>query len=145
MLKYAPLVLLLPILMSCSASVPDDLGLFEGKLLDCPKSPNCVSTMASPDDEQHYMEPLSFDNLQEARIKVMSIVMNTSRTKILLQNKKYIHAEYTTPILRFTDDVEFYFDNENKELHFRSASRIGYSDLGANRRRMENFKKKYLE
>ncbi|MEX0810851.1 MAG: DUF1499 domain-containing protein [Chitinophagales bacterium] len=139
------LISVLPLLFSCSATAPEGLGVFEDKLSDCPASPNCVSTMESEDDEKHYMEPLQFDDLQEARLKVISIIMETPRTEILLQNREYIHAEYTTPILRFVDDVEFYFDTENKLLHFRSASRVGYSDFGANRRRMEKFKKAYLE
>lgn len=142
--RFSILFVLL-ILAACSAPVPEGLGVFEGKLLECPDSPNCVSTMAPKDDEKHYMAPLSFDDLQDARLKVLSIVMETPRTEILLQNKEYIHTTYTTPIMRFVDDVEFYFDEDEKLLHFRSASRIGYSDLGTNRRRMEKFKKAYLK
>lgn len=142
-----PLIFLLFTLSfySCSTSAPEGLGVFQGKLLECPASPNCVSTMEAKDDKEHYMEPIPYEDLQEARIKMMSVLMETPRTNIMIQNRDYFHVTYTTAIMRFVDDVEFYFDEEEKLLHFRSASRVGYSDLGANRRRMENFKKAYLK
>ena len=143
--RHLLFTLIILLLVSCSTSAPDGLGVLEGKLLECPSSPNCVSTMAPADDEEHYMEAIPYEDLQEARIKLMDVLMETPRTKILTQNRTYLHVTFTTPIIRFVDDVEFYFDEEEKLLHFRSASRVGYSDLGANRRRMKNFKKAYLK
>lgn len=144
MLKFLSLIFLF-FFVACSTPMPEDLGMLEGKLLVCPNSPNCVSSMAAESDEEHYIEPVPFEDIQEARLKTLTVLMKNSKTNIITQDKNYIHAEYTTPIFRFVDDIEFYFDEENKLLHFRSASRLGYSDLGANRRRMEDFKKKYLK
>lgn len=59
--------------------------------------------------------------------------------QVVQEGDHYLHATATTRWLRFVDDVEFYYDKEGGLLHFRSASRIGYSDLGANRRRMQEF------
>ncbi len=59
------------------------------------------------------------------------------RTRLVEEDESYLHYEFTSLLLRFVDDVEFLFDDETKTIHFRSASRTGYSDLGVNRRRME--------
>jgi uncharacterized protein (DUF1499 family) len=53
------------------------------------------------------------------------------------EDEAYLHYEFTSLVLRFVDDVEFLFDDESKTIHFRSASRTGYGDLGVNRKRME--------
>ena len=63
------------------------------------------------------------------------------RAKIITDEGDYLYAEFTSLIFRFVDDVEFSFDDGNKLIHFRSASRLGYSDLGANRKRMEEIRK----
>ena len=57
--------------------------------------------------------------------------------KLVEEDEAYLHYEATSLLLRFVDDVEFLFDNETKIIHFRSASRTGYGDLGVNRKRME--------
>jgi uncharacterized protein (DUF1499 family) len=62
------------------------------------------------------------------------------RTKLVEEDETYLHYEFTSLLLRFVDDVEFLFDDETKTIHFRSASRSGYGDLGVNRRRMEDIR-----
>jgi uncharacterized protein (DUF1499 family) len=57
--------------------------------------------------------------------------------KLIEEDETYLHYEFTSLLLRFVDDVEFLFDDETKTIHFRSASRTGYGDLGVNRKRME--------
>jgi len=59
------------------------------------------------------------------------------RTKLVQEDESFLHYEFTSLLLRFVDDVEFLFDDEAKAIHFRSASRTGYGDLGVNRARME--------
>lgn len=68
------------------------------------------------------------------------IVANLPRAKLVEEDETYLHYEFTSLLLRFVDDVEFVFDDETKTIHFRSASRTGYSDLGVNRRRMEEIR-----
>ena len=118
-------------------------GITDGKFHLCPNSPNCVSTQSS--DERHKMTPLSYStSLEKAKNKILKIIDSLKRTKIITDTKKYIHIEFRTALFRFVDDVEFYFDDSEKFIHFRSAARLGYSDMGVNRKRMENITKLFL-
>jgi uncharacterized protein (DUF1499 family) len=115
---------------------PDNLGVVNGRLADCPSSPNCVGTQAS--DPDHRLEPIHFTGtLEEAMARLKTIVAAMPRSKIVTAGERYMHAEFTSRVFRFVDDVEFLIDPESKAIHFRSASRLGRSDLGVNRRRME--------
>lgn len=119
------------------------VGLVDGKFYPCPETPNCVSTQSS--DEIHKIEPLTYDSsLEKAKEKIVEIISLIKRTKIISQTNNYIHAEFKSRIFRFVDDVEFYFDDDEKIIHFKSASRVGRSDMGVNRKRMENIRKKFL-
>ena len=118
------------------------LGVQNGKLTPCPSSPNCVSTQS--DDSSKKMESLPFEeDLNKTKQKVKTILESYPRTEIQKEDDHYIHATFKTKLFRFTDDVEFYFDEEEQVVHFRSASRVGYSDLGKNRSRMEEIQKLY--
>ena len=112
------------------------IGIVEGKLHPCPKSPNCVSTQAI--DEKQKMEPLNYSgSLEEAKVKIIGIINSLKRSKIITNEENYIHIEFRTATFRFVDDVEFLFDDKEKVIHFRSRARMGYSDMGVNRKRME--------
>ncbi len=69
------------------------------------------------------------------------IILQMKRTKIVTETNVYLHVEFTSAIWRFVDDVEFFFDGAKKLVHVRSASRLGYSDFGLNRKRVENIRK----
>jgi uncharacterized protein (DUF1499 family) len=115
---------------------PDNLGVTNGELAPCPDSPNCVSTQS--DDEIHAIEPLTYaGSTAEARQRLLDIVAEMPRVRLIEATPTYIYAEFRTLTFRFVDDVEFYIDEDTKVIHFRSASRLGYSDMGLNRRRME--------
>jgi len=102
----------------------------------CPSSPNCVSTQAQ--DEGHAIAPFRYRKSRaEAKEALKGVVRSLSRTKLVEENESYLHYEFTSLLLRFVDDVEFLFDDDTKTIHFRSASRTGYGDLGVNRARME--------
>lgn len=114
------------------------------RLVPCPRSPNCVSTRAT--DRQHRMEPIPLRlPAGEAQEILLAVLRERPRTEIVEAGESYLHATERTALLRFTDDVELEIDTEAGEIHFRSASRLGYSDLGANRRRMEAIRQAYLE
>jgi len=133
---YSVSLALLIFISSCSGTMPDNLGLVKGKFIDCPESPNCVSTQTTKEEAK--MSPLSFNgSLEEAKQKLTQVINEYPRTKIIKQTDTYMHVEFKTKIMRFVDDVEFYFDESSKKIHFRSASRIGRSDFGLNRKRME--------
>lgn len=127
----------------CLSKPPANLGIRDGKLSACPDSPNCVSTTAT--DEEHAIEPISFSGpVEEAREKILAVVKMMERTTVITVEESYIHVEYRTKIMRYVDDVEFLIDDGTEGtmiIHFRSASRVGYSDLGVNRARMEEFRR----
>jgi len=118
------------------------IGLSGNTLRPCPKSPNCVSSMA--EDEDHLIAPFTYEgSAAEARAKLIVILESTKRAEIISSTDNYIHAEFTSLIFRFVDDVEFYFDDQKPVIHVRSASRVGYSDLGANRKRIEALRQRF--
>ena len=109
-------------------------------LAPCPSSPNCVSTQAQ--DEDHAIVPFRYQKSRaEAKEALKTIIRILPRTKLVEEDETYLHYESTSLLLRFVDDVEYLFDDETKTIHFRSASRTGYGDLGVNRRRMEDIRK----
>ena len=151
-----PTLILVPLLIVLGAVVmlallsvfsrrPDNLGVKDGKLAPCPSTPNCVSSTQAADDA-HRMEPLRFDgSAAEAMGHLKRVLVGQPRARIITEKETYLHAEFTSLVFRFVDDVEFLIDAEAKVIHFRSASRVGRSDLGANRARMERIEKTWGE
>ncbi len=115
------------------------VGMTENHLAACPTSPNCV--VSQNGDEKHAIAPISYhvdrDKAKETVLKVLSVV---PRTEVVENTDNYIHALSKSRIFKFTDDVEFYFPPNENVIHIRSASRVGESDLGVNRRRMEQIR-----
>jgi uncharacterized protein (DUF1499 family) len=81
------------------------------------------------------MEPLPYGDLEETRARLLAL-LGKKNAKVVTVEPNYVHAEFRSAIFRFVDDVEFLFDDKAKRLHFRSASRLGRSDFGVNRKRM---------
>jgi uncharacterized protein (DUF1499 family) len=136
-----PLISFSILAMSCSGSDPGSVT--GGRLRGCPRSPNCVSTFST--DSTHRIMPIPFiGTLEEARERMVKIVTSMKRTSIIKMDKEYLHLEFRSALFRFVDDVEFYFDEKEKLIHFRSASRSGYYDFGVNRRRMGKIRALYI-
>ena len=115
-----------------------------GLFAPCPDSPNCVSSQAT--DEEHGMAPWSYsDNQAEAKQRMVNIINGMPRSTIVEQSDDYIHAEFRSRIFRFVDDVEVFFDDANKTAHFRSAARMGHSDMGVNRNRMTEIGEQFTQ
>jgi len=113
-------------------------------LAPCPGTPNCVSTQTSDPNKQ--MAPIPFaGDLDTARTRLLALLSREPRVEVVETRVNYVHAVFTTRLLRFKDDVEFAFDAKAGLIHFRSASRVGRSDLGVNRRRMEHLTQTFLE
>jgi uncharacterized protein (DUF1499 family) len=109
------------------------------KFSPCPDSPNCVSTQST--DEAHFIEPLHYaGSLADARQKLIDILENTKRVRLVKVETDTIHAEFRSLIFQFTDDLELYFPPDQAIIHIKSASRKGYYDFGANRRRVERLR-----
>lgn len=137
-LFFLPLIAIAGLFMiSMSATRPDTLSHSNGRLAECPTTPNCVATQSG--DEQQRMSPVKYStDADQAVGNIKSIVSKKfSRAKLVSDEGNYLHYEFTSLIFRFVDDVEFLVDDKAKEIHFRSASRVGHSDLGANRKRMQ--------
>lgn len=108
-------------------------------LTPCPSSPNCVSTLAQ--DADHAIAPYRYRKSRaETKEALKEILRSLPRTKLVDEDETYLHYEFTSFLFRFVDDVEFVLDDDTKTIHFRSASRTGYSDLGVNRKRMERLR-----
>jgi uncharacterized protein (DUF1499 family) len=100
-----------------------------------------VSTLAPSADTQHAIAPYRYQkSLGETKALLKATIGSLPRTKLVEEDGDYLHYEFTSLLIRFVDDVEFVFDEGTKIIHFRSASRIGYGDLGVNRRRMEDIR-----
>ena len=134
-------------LMAASAMSkrPETLGITGGKLQSCGGLPNCVSSESIQGTEQrNSMPPIPYDcSPPEAMNRLIRIVAAMPRAKVVSQTSNYLHAEFASLVFRFTDDVEFRIDEADSVIRFRSASRIGISDLGVNRARMEEMARKF--
>jgi uncharacterized protein (DUF1499 family) len=110
-------------------------------LLDCPDKPNCVSSLAK--DPKYRVEPFLLKNDPKTSWDIVQKTIGSlPRTKIVSSNNTDIHAECRSMIFRFVDDLTLRLNPFKSIIHIRSASRIGYWDLGVNRRRIENLRKK---
>jgi len=112
-------------------------GLIANQLTRCPGTPNCVCSEYA-DDAGHYIEPLR-------GIKGLTSDTIVNRVEALGGQVKtrtgdYVSAIFVSRLFGFVDDVEFRIDRENAVIHLRSASRVGRSDLGANRQRLEKIR-----
>jgi len=121
---------LIPLLSACAGEPPATIGVQAGRLTPCPESPNCVSSYET--DETHRIAPLSAD-----LAAIEAVLLGQERTNIVSKEGNYLYAEFTSRLMGFVDDVEFLHDPATGLTHVRSASRLGYSDLGANRERIE--------
>ena len=130
-------------------SAPRDLGVRDGRLKPPSKTPNSVSSQAAlyPDSARRaeaQIAPLRFqgdDASAMARLK--ALVEATEGAQVRKSEPGYLYATYTTPLMRFVDDVEFWLDPVGGTLQVRSASRIGYGDRGANRARIEALRARF--
>lgn len=113
-------------------------------LTPCPNSPNCVSTQE--ERKRKRMRPIPLERSVEFSKKKMKILLEKVmdvNAKLTEEKENHLRYEFKTRIGKFEDDVEFLFDKKTKKIHFRSASRKGWWDMGKNRRRMKKIRKKF--
>ena len=114
------------------------LGVRGGRLADCPARPNCVCSDAS--DPGHRIPPFALAKGPESAWRAIEEgVASLPRTRIVAREPSYLHAEVRS-LLGFVDDLELELRADEGLVAVRSASRLGYSDLGANRRRVEELR-----
>lgn len=119
-----------------SGKRPTNLGVKNGKLAPCPGSPNCVNSQSQ--DPKSKIEPLPTVAIADLR----KVLESMERTTIIEQTENYLYAEFKSKLMGYVDDVEFYLDPNENVMHVRSASRLGQSDLGVNRKRVEEIRAK---
>jgi uncharacterized protein (DUF1499 family) len=131
-------------LFSCSGTRPATLGIKEGRLAPCPSTPNCVSSDA--EDEAHAVAPFQLraapgESWSATRVALESL----PRVKILTSTHDYLHAECSSAVFGFVDDLELHLRVGENLIAVRSAARLGRSDFGVNRRRVETLRSLLIE
>ncbi len=121
---------------------PDEIGVRDGRLAPCPPAPNCVSSFEV--DGDHHVDPIPFAGAPEDALgRLERALESVGGATVITRDGRYLHAEVRTPMMRFVDDVEFLVDTDRGLIQVRSASRAGYSDLGANRERVERLREAF--
>lgn len=106
------------------------------QLAPCPSRPNCVSSQAT--DANHFIAPFKIiGNTTDAWAALKTALVSQDRTVITNEIGDALHAQATSLVFRFVDDIDAILDAEAGLIHIRSASRIGYGDFGVNRKRLE--------
>ncbi|MET0396522.1 MAG: DUF1499 domain-containing protein [Longimicrobiaceae bacterium] len=142
MTRNAPAALAAVLLLGGCYPAPRGLAAPGEALRPCPSTPNCVSTEAA--DARHAMPALPFaDAPAAAQARARAALLAEPRTRIVAEAPGYLRAEARSRLIRFVDDVEVVVDGGARVVRFRSASRVGRSDLGVNRARMARFAERF--
>lgn len=136
-LKVGASLLFVSSLVACSGTRPDFLGTPNLTLQACPDSPNCVSSIEDKNDAEHYVKALEVSAPAEALKAIKEKLLNTEQVEVIVAEPNYLYAEFTTDLMRFVDDLELLASKDGGQLDVRSASRLGHSDFGVNRERVE--------
>jgi len=122
---------------------PSRLGVdSNGRFTPCPRAPNCVCSQSR--DRRHAIEPIAFEQSPAAAMRRLHAVIEAlSGVTVVTVSRRYLHAEVRSRVFGFVDDLEFYCDRRARVIHVRSAARLGYFDLGVNRRRVEAVRKAF--
>jgi len=114
-------------------------GLADGALKPCGAKPNCVSSVNDPADKKHYIAPITASSPEALDEKWTNLqnILKSLNFAVVMSDENYIHATETTKLMKFVDDVEFQKRSEDNSIQIKSKSRVGYSDLNANRNRLE--------
>ncbi|NER00488.1 MAG: DUF1499 domain-containing protein [Cyanothece sp. SIO2G6] len=116
------------------------LGLKDGQLAPCPQSPNCVVSQRET-DAGHKIAPIKYEgDRTTAHDALVNAIATLPRTEIVTDTDDYIRIAATSRLMGFVDDAEFYLPTDEAVIHVRSASRLGESDLGVNRDRIEQIR-----
>jgi uncharacterized protein (DUF1499 family) len=129
----------IPGLSEAFAGETPEPGIQDGKLSPCPSTPNCVVSQGA--DQDHAIAPIAYTrSREEARDLLTKVLGVVPRTEIVTQQENYIRVKSTSRIMGFVDDTKFYLPEDEPIIHIRAAARLGESDLGVNRRRLEQIR-----
>ena len=153
MIRKSSLVFIAFLAAACSGSRPEHLGGPAESLTPCPESPNCVSSLST--SEQHSINAFQFEgDAKTALTKLQGIITAAPKAQIIFLGDHYLYAEFTSDLMGYVDDVEFlitpahaaegsFEQDKTLEIHVKSASRLGKSDFGANRERIESIRAQF--
>ena len=129
-----------------SGKRPTNLGASNGKLAPVVNKPNNVSSQADVNDPPHYVEPFKFSgDAPTAFHRLVKLVQAQPRASVVTREGQYVHAELSSPLMGFVDDVEFLLAPEQSVIHVRSAARLGIYDFGMNRKRIESLRAQFAD
>ena len=120
------------------------IGLVNDKLSDCTRTPNCVSS-ENKQDEKHHIDAITYTLSKKETAALLESIISEMGGKINIADKLYVAATFTSPVFGFVDDLEIRLDLSDRLIHVRSASRVGYSDGGINRKRIETLARLYAK
>jgi uncharacterized protein (DUF1499 family) len=124
-----------------AGTAPTNIGIDRGQLTGCPSTPNCVNSQAQTNDIEHAIPPIQLSgDIPTTIAKLKQVISSMTRTTIVKETNNYLYVEFASKLMGFVDDVEFYLDDGSKTIQVRSASRLGESDLGVNRQRIEEIR-----
>ncbi len=134
-MKIKQFIIMIPLLtlLGCAGQRPENIGIQNGQLAACPDSPNCVSSFDSR--ESHSIEPIA-----GSLSRIKDALSRMERVQIVAEQDNYLYAEFSSRLMGYIDDVEFLADPVANQVHVRSASRLGHSDMGVNRKRIEEIR-----
>ena len=127
------------LMAGCWGGPKHSLGVRNDTLAPCPSSPNCVHTGLRHPDGTRGMFADTRVPRHELMNRIAEVISATPRTEIISQDGDYLHAEVTSRLLRFVDDVEVLITFDN-EVVVRSSSRVGRGDMGVNAARVEDLR-----
>ena len=127
-----------------SGTRPDNLGVHDARLAPARRTPNNVHSQIDKNaDAEHYIAPLRYaGDARQAWAALRQVIDGMQRVNVVTSEPNYLHAEFSTKLMGFVDDAEFYLDEKAGMIHVRSASRLGRSDFGVNRGRIESIRAK---
>ena len=125
-----------------SGTRPDNLGVHDGRLAPPRRTPNNVNSQIDRNvDAEHYIEPLRYaGDARHTWAALRHVVDRMPRVKVVTSEPNYLYAEFSSKLMGYVDDTEFYLDEKTGVIHVRSASRLGRSDFGVNRERIESIR-----
>lgn len=114
------------------------VGLADGRLRPCPASPNCVCSESYPGSQPvHMISPITAHGDIDEFWQLLRDDIAANGGDVVDESSGYLRAEFSSTLFRFVDDLELRLDRRDGVIHIRSASRVGHSDFGANRKRVE--------
>jgi len=140
------LIVLINVGMSLwSRRVTPELGLLSEQLRLCPETPNCVCSEEIGSSAEHAIEPFAVPASEAAPLDRLARIVSDQGGTLESRTDNYLYATFRTPLFRYIDDVECRWDRQARVIHIRSASRVGRSDMGANRSRVESLREAFAK